>query len=138
MSSSTVDMIEVILLLIWRHISYYTDPENSSTAQSNLAVSKPPLSESKYRQTPHMRASAMRFLVVPDASTFQKDAAVALSRVLEKIDGIELVSPRLVWHVQWWHSPNFPTERGFRLWRLAFNKVLFRYHVSPPARDTRH
>ena len=88
---SFLGTIEILLLLIWRHISYYCDPEHSSTMQSTPPILKPSFGESRAKQSSTLRASTMRFLTVPDVAAFQKDAALTLGRVIEKIDSIELV-----------------------------------------------
>jgi hypothetical protein len=72
-------------------VSYYSDPDRASSSGQNTSIPKPTFGESRTKQPPHLRASTMRFLTVPDASAFQKDAASALGKVLEKIDNIELV-----------------------------------------------
>lgn len=79
----------MLLLLIWRHLAYYAEGRGGTgpgTAGNAMSLSK-----ANQLQPQPLRSSTMRFLVVPDAETFQQDAARAVARVLEKLEGLELV-----------------------------------------------
>ena len=77
----------MLLLLIWRHVTYYSD-ENS---RQTLASSTGPTTNALAQPQPSLRSSTMRFLVVPDTPSFRRDAGGALSRIIEKLEGLELV-----------------------------------------------
>ena len=69
------------LLLIWRHLEYYAETREIEDAQG------------------YERPSSLRFVVVPDATTFQHEASLALERILGKIENIELVSTAFCYKV---------------------------------------
>lgn len=64
----------MLLLLIWRHLEYYAETREFDNLNT------------------HPRPSPLRFVVVPDAATFQQDASLALERVIEKVESLEVVS----------------------------------------------
>jgi nuclear pore complex protein Nup205 len=68
------DTLEMLLLLLWRHLVYYCEGHH---------INNPDLKTS----TSH----AMRFLSSPDAQTFQSEAGIRLAPTLQRLSSLDLV-----------------------------------------------
>ncbi|KAK2465538.1 hypothetical protein APHAL10511_002430 [Amanita phalloides] len=73
--------IEMLLLLIWRHVEYYTDPESAGhgeTWKGSLTAS-------------HTMSSALRFLAAPPGpQIFKEDVGKRLAPVLQKLSSLNV------------------------------------------------
>lgn len=67
--------LEMLLLLLWRHLAYYAD-------QQHLADSKLKTST----------AHAMRFLSIPEPDTFRAEVGKKLAHTLQQLASLDLVS----------------------------------------------
>ena len=92
--------IEILLLLIWRHVEYYNESlpaaSSSSTApRIGLSLGGSQLQASINAQSRSvsqpLKHSTMRFLVVQDPHAFVRDVALSAGRVLEKVEGLNVV-----------------------------------------------
>lgn len=70
------DSTEMLLLLIWRHLQYYSEPKNMNTPPAKSSI-----------------ANAMRLLATTDPNTFRTEVGTKLQPVLNRLSGLELVSP---------------------------------------------
>lgn len=61
----------MLLLLLWRHIQYY--------------------SEGHHANSPDLKSSAMRFMSSPDAETFKSEAGSKLVPVIQRLTSLDLV-----------------------------------------------
>ncbi|KAH8115108.1 nucleoporin Nup186/Nup192/Nup205 [Phellopilus nigrolimitatus] len=87
-TDTLISTIEMLLHLLWTHISYYISERASSpdTFDRHKPLNRSQLSQSQS----HLKSSTLRFLTVPDPGSFRADAAAALARIVEKVEGIEL------------------------------------------------
>ncbi|TDL27118.1 hypothetical protein BD410DRAFT_714859 [Rickenella mellea] len=83
-AESVLSSLEMLLLLIWRHLIYY----NEGSAVEGQRYAAPVLQGRQQQQM--SRSSTMQFPAMPDTRTFQKDVARALGRVLGKLQDLEL------------------------------------------------
>lgn len=65
----------MLLLLLWRHLAYYSEGQH---------INNPDLKTS----TSH----AMRFVSSPDAGVFQSEVGIKLAPVLQRLPSLDLVS----------------------------------------------
>ncbi|KAG6890211.1 hypothetical protein C0995_010222 [Termitomyces sp. Mi166 len=82
-----LDTIEMLLLLVWRHIQHYASPASALPAPS-ASLSLSALFKSTKRQDA-MNAT-MRFLASPDPETFKIDVGRRLGPALVKLEGLNL------------------------------------------------
>ena len=75
--------IEMLLLLIWRHVEYYTDPENAGRGETWKGA----LTAS------HTMSSALRFLAAPpEPQVFKEEVGKRLAPVLQRLSSPNVVS----------------------------------------------
>lgn len=65
---------EMLLLLLWRHLTYYSEGRHINNAELKTSASH-----------------AMRFLSSPDADTFSSEVGTRLAPVLQRLSSLELV-----------------------------------------------
>jgi nuclear pore complex protein Nup205 len=65
----------MLLLLIWRHTQYYSEPQNALPPARGASMT-----------------NAMRLLATTDPRVFRSEVVGRLQPVLHKLDSIELVS----------------------------------------------
>lgn len=91
--------IEMLLHLIWHHISYYisnnvlaSNPgrQRPFSTSSAFAHSQSPAMGPNLAQS-HLKSSTLRYLAIPNVSSFRTDASLMVSRVVKKLEDIELV-----------------------------------------------
>lgn len=70
------DSTEMLLLLIWRHLQYYSEPKNMNMPPAKSSI-----------------ANAMRLLATTDPNTFRTEVGTKLQPVLNRLSGLELVCP---------------------------------------------
>ncbi|KAG6865339.1 hypothetical protein C0991_003376 [Blastosporella zonata] len=81
-----LDTIEMLLLLLWRHIQHYASPSAALPAPSaSLALSA--LISTKPQDAMN---TTMRFLASPDPETFKADITHRLGLALGKLEGLDL------------------------------------------------
>ena len=75
--------IEMLLLLIWRHVEYYTDPENAGRGETWKGA----LTAS------YTMSSALRFLAAPpEPQVFKEEVGKRLASVLQRLSTLNVVS----------------------------------------------
>jgi nuclear pore complex protein Nup205 len=70
-----LDTIEMLLLIIWRHLDYYFDKNRMSTPPTKATV-----------------GNAMRLLATTEPEVFRKEVANKMGGILARLGGIALVS----------------------------------------------
>ncbi|KAF8064189.1 nucleoporin Nup186/Nup192/Nup205 [Lyophyllum atratum] len=83
------DTTEMLLLLIWRHVQYYTSPAAALPPPSTSLSSSTLFKSTKSSNALGMNA-AMRFLAAPDPETFKSDVGRRLGPVLGRLEGLDL------------------------------------------------
>jgi nuclear pore complex protein Nup205 len=73
-TDSLAGTLEMLLLLVWRHLVYYCEGHHINNPDLRAATSH-----------------AIRFLSSPDAETFQSEAGVRLAPVLQRLSMLDLV-----------------------------------------------
>lgn len=77
----------MLLLLIWRHVEYYTDPENAGRGETWKGA----LTAS------HTMSSALRFLAAPpEPQVFKEEVGKRLAPVLQRLSSHNVVSGQLL------------------------------------------
>lgn len=69
----------MLLLLLWRHLEYYSDDSNAHNPNVSSATSH-----------------AMRFLATPDPEVFREEVGKRLGPTLQRLESLELVRLALV------------------------------------------
>ncbi|EJD04791.1 uncharacterized protein FOMMEDRAFT_153883 [Fomitiporia mediterranea MF3/22] len=87
---SILSTVEILLHLLWRHLCYYASGQapSGSTFDRQRPFSNPQPSLSASQA--HLKTSTLRFLSMPDVQSFRSEASAFLTKILEKVDGIEL------------------------------------------------
>lgn len=70
-----LDTIEMLLLVIWRHLDYYFDQNRMNTSPTKATV-----------------GNAMRLLATTEPEVFRKEVASKIKGILSRLSNIELVS----------------------------------------------
>ena len=91
------ESVEMLLHLIWRHVCFYSSEQtNTPSFDRNRPFSRPSNAPSSLSSSqPHLKASTLRFLNIPDAKSFRHDASLLLTRLAKKIEEVKLVSNSL-------------------------------------------
>lgn len=84
-------MLEMLLHLTWRHIKYYSS-DQASAQIGNFDRQRPFSRPQQSLSQSHLRASTLRFMSIPDSSSFRSEALSVTLKVVEKVSSIELVS----------------------------------------------
>jgi hypothetical protein len=107
--------LEMLLLLLWRHLVYY--------------------SEGHHINNPDLKAStshAMRFLTSPDADTFRSEAGIKLTPALQRLSSLDLVCFICFHTLSLWHADSF-VECKYDWGRLAVKSRVYRDYVQEAA-----
>lgn len=67
-------MLEMLLLLIWRHVDYYAEPNHMNMPPVKATIT-----------------NAMRLLATSEPDVFRQEVSVKIQPVLQRLDGLELV-----------------------------------------------
>lgn len=78
-SDAPPDTLEMLLLLLWRHIMYYAEGAHVQTPQLNAST-----------------ATAMRFLSTPDPEAFRQQIARNLLPTLQRLQALIIVRVNIV------------------------------------------
>jgi len=70
-----LDTLEILLLLLWRHLEYYTDESHMGAPPVKTVI-----------------GTAMRLLATAEPKVFQKEVANKIGGTLARLDVIELVN----------------------------------------------
>ena len=84
-------MLEMLLHLTWRHIKYYSS-DQASAQIGNFDRQRPFSRPQQSLSQSHLRASTLRFMSIPDSSSFRSEALSVTLKVVEKVSSIDLVS----------------------------------------------
>lgn len=94
--------VEMLLHLIWRHVSYYSSSQSGAGASApafdrqrpfgaGTTINRSHSPASLALSQSHLKTSTLRFLAIPDAQAFKMDVSALLSRAVQKVGSIELV-----------------------------------------------
>ncbi|EAU87534.1 hypothetical protein CC1G_11206 [Coprinopsis cinerea okayama7 len=67
-----LDSLEMLMLLLWRHLNHYANPSNMNMPPAKASV-----------------ANAMRLLQTADPVTFRSEAGIKLAPILQKLAGLD-------------------------------------------------
>ena len=83
--------VEMLLHLLWRHVCYYSSGQTSLSASFGHQRPSGFTEGSLTASQSHLRPSTLRLLSMPDPTAFRAEAALVLSKIVDKIGSIELV-----------------------------------------------
>lgn len=84
--------LETLLYVLWRHVCYYLSEQPSSPGSVGQQRPFGPTRGPTISSQSHLKASVLRYLTKPDPDAFRCESSVELTKVIEKIVAINLVS----------------------------------------------